>query len=280
MEGRLQWNAPSTGESIKVLSNEGFEGVEWMLGHHFRTPEDLIALAKKTRDGGLEISNIMCWQDLVTSDEKLQSSRVRTLENFISSAGRLSIPIVNVFTGPVIWADAFEKIGRDISEQRAWKVIVEAFSKIVETAERNSVIVTVEAVFGMLVHDYYTMRELLDHFESKNLAVNVDPSHLVLYGGDPAFAVSRLGSRVKHVHVKDAVGRAGSFGEDFIFPFLGEGAVNWREFFDSLKSVNYSGYLSLEFENDAYLNNVCGGDWKIAARESKTRLQKLLQKSV
>lgn len=279
MEGKLRWNAPATDEAIRVLSKEEFDGVEWMLGHHFRTPEDLAHLAKKTREGGLEISNIMCWQDLASTDEKTRNSRVKILENFISAAGNLSIPIVNVFTGPISWADSFQKIGRDISEQEAWKAIIEAFSKLVVAAERNDVVVTIEAVFAMLVHDYYTMRELLDHFESKNLAVNLDPSHLALYGGDPAFAVHRLGSRVKHVHVKDAVGRAGSFGEDFVFPFLGEGTVNWKEFFESLKSVGYSGYLSLEFENETYLNNVCDGDWKVAAKESKIRLQKLLQKA-
>ncbi|HYB02928.1 MAG TPA: sugar phosphate isomerase/epimerase, partial [Nitrososphaerales archaeon] len=110
----------------------------------------------------------------------------------------------------------------------------------------------------------------------KNLAVNLDPSHLVLYGNDPAWAVSRLGNRVKHVHVKDAIGRPGILGEDFAFPFLGEGMVDWRAFFAALRKVDYSGYLSLEFENDVYLNNVCDGDWKVAAREAKIRLHKFL----
>ena len=280
MDAKLHWNSPDSGDAIKALFRERFDAVEWMLGYHFNTPKDLKALAVKTRKAGLEISNIMCWQDLVTTDRKANSLRVMTLESYVSLAGELSIPVVNVFTGPMSWADNFLRIGRDISEEQAWSVVVDSFSKIVEAAERNDVIVTVEAVFGMLVHDYYTMRELLDHFESKNLAVNLDPSHLVLYGNDPSWAVSRLGSRIKHVHVKDAVGRAGLLGEDFVFPFLGEGAVDWGAFFNALRKIGYTGYLSLEFENDVYLNNVCDGDWTIAARESKTRLMKLLKKSI
>jgi len=181
-----------------------------------------------------------------------------------------------VFTGPITWAPNYQKIGRDISEGEAWTVVVDSFSKIVEDAEKNNVIVTVEAVFGMLVHDYYTMREFLGHFDSNHLGVNLDPSHLTLYGNDPAWAVFRLGHRIRHVHVKDAVGKAGILGEDFIFPFLGEGSVEWRAFLSALAQVNYSGYLSLEFENDVYLNNVCDGDWAIAARESKSRLLKFL----
>jgi sugar phosphate isomerase/epimerase len=276
MKGKLSWSSPDPDEAIRVLSYEKYDGVEWMLGYHFNSSDELRALAEKTRRAGLEVSNIMCWQDLVTSEEKTRRTRVETLESFISTAGQLSIPVVNVFTGPMTWVAGFQKVGRDISEEKAWLVVTDAFSKIVETAERNDVVVTVEAVFGMLVHDYYTMRELLDHFQSQNLAVNLDPSHLVLYDNDPAWAVSRLGSRIRHVHVKDAVGRPGQLGQDFVFPFLGEGAVDWRAFFDSLKRIGYSGYLSLEFENDVYLNNVCDGDWRVAARESKLRLQKLL----
>lgn len=279
MKERLVWSSPSTDDAIRVLSAEGYDGVEWMLGHHFRTRVELQDLARATRSRGLEISNIMCWQDLVTPNADSRNNRVSNLENFISAAGELSIPVVNVFTGPMTWLADHATIGREISEAAAWKVVIEAFSKIVEAAERNDITITVEAVFGMLVHDYYTMRELLDQFESKNLAVNLDPSHLVLYGNDPSFALERLGCRVKHVHLKDAVGKPGSLGEHFVFPFLGEGSVDWSSFFKSLRSIGYTGYLSLEFENDTYLNNVCDGDWGIAARESKRRLLHLLKKS-
>ena len=277
MKARLQWGAPQNDEAIRVLHDAGFDGVEWMLGNHFNTAEELERLAKKTRKSGLEISNIMCWQDLVTDDVQSRTERVKTLEDYISAAGRLSIPVVNAFTGPITWAEEYRKIGRDISEGDAWVSVVDSFSKIVEAAEKNNVIVTVEAVFGMLVHDYYTMREFLGHFDSKHLGVNLDPSHLILYGNDPSWAVARLGDRIKHVHVKDSFGKAGNLGEDFTFPFLGEGSVDWRKFLSALKNANYHGYLSLEFENDAYLNNVCNGDWSLAARESRSRLLKFLR---
>lgn len=276
MDGKLHWNSPKTDEAIDVLLKEQYDGVEWMLGYHFKLVPDLKVLVERTRAAGLEVSNLMCWQDLVTSDDNVRKTRVKTLEDFVSAAGELSIPVVNVFTGPMSWAESFERIGRDVSEEKAWSFVVDSFSKVVEVAERNDVIVTVEAVFGMLVHDYYTMRELLDHFESKNLGVNLDPSHLVLYGNDPVWAATRLGSRIKHVHVKDGLGRAGVLGEDFAFPFIGEGAVDWRAFLSALKNVGYSGYLSLEFENAAYLNNVCDGDWRIAARDARMRLLKFL----
>jgi sugar phosphate isomerase/epimerase len=183
---------------------------------------------------------------------------------------------MNVFTGPMTWDPRSEKVGRDISEGRAWESVVESLSKVVESAERAGVVVTVEPVFGMLVHDYYTVKELLAHFDSSNLAVNLDPSHFSLYGNDAAWAAERLGHRVKHVHVKDAFGKPGVFGETFFFPFLGEGIIDWRAFFGALRRTGYSGFLSLEFENDIYLNNVCHGDWTVAAVQLRRRIDAFL----
>lgn len=271
-----QWSSPEPDDAISVLRRAGYDGVEWMLGRHFDTSEELRSLVEKTRRGRLRVSNIMCWQDLVTRDARASKRSVALLKEMLATAGKLSVPIMNVFTGPMTWNPHAAKIGRDIGEGEAWKSVVDSLSEVVEAAERNEVVVTVEPVFGMLVHDYYTVRELLGHFDSKNLGVNLDPSHFVLYGNDPAWAVSRLGKRVRHVHVKDAFGKPGSFGETFSFPFLGEGIVGWRAFFLALRDSGYSGFLSVEFENDTYLNNICDGDWSVAAVQLRDRVERFL----
>lgn len=276
----MKWSAPKTGVAIEVLSKEGFDGVEWMLGYHFKTPSELKRLARRTREGGLEISNIMCWQDYVTTNDAQRKKRVDKIRRYIESASELSIPILNTFTGPMGWSPDHEVVGSTVSEGRAWSLVADSFSDITDAAEKHDVIVTVEAVFGMVVHDYYTIREFLSYFKSKKLCINLDPSHLALYGNDPAWATRRLGSDVvKHVHVKDVAGKPGRMGEDFSFPFLGEGVVDWKAFLSALRSIGYSGFLSLEFENDVYLYNVCDGDWRVAARESKSRLLKFLRQA-
>jgi sugar phosphate isomerase/epimerase len=273
---KSNWSAPTPSEAINELSMNGFDGVEWMMGYHFDSNAELNRIVSQTRKKGLKVSNIMCWEDFVTSNTKKRSKRINEICNYIELAGKLSIPIVNTFTGPISWRKDHETLGEDISESNAWSSVVDSFSRVVESAEKNEVTVTLEAVFGMLVHDYYTMKEFLGYFKSKNIGVNLDPSHLALYGNDPAWAISKLGNKVRHVHVKDVAGRPGVFGVDFSFPFLGEGIVKWDSFFEALKEIGYSGFLSLEFENDIYLKNVCDGDWRIAAKEAKRRLNKLL----
>jgi sugar phosphate isomerase/epimerase len=271
-----KWSAPRPDDAISVLRKAGYDGVEWMLGKHFDTSAELRRLVEKTRATGLLVSNIMCWQDLVTKDGRARKKSVVLLKEMLATAAELSVPIMNVFTGPMTWNPGAAKVGRDIGEGEAWRVVVDSLSEVVEAAEKDGVVVTVEPVFGMLVHDYYTVRELLSHFDSKHLGVNLDPSHFILYGNDPSWAVTRLGKRVKHVHVKDAFGKPGSFGETFSFPFLGEGNVDWRAFFLALREVGYSGFLSVEFENDTYLNNLCDGDWSVAAVQLVERVGRFL----
>jgi len=270
------WKSAPPAEAMDVLKRAGYDGVEWMLGQHFRTAAEMKRLVDATRKKGLGISDVMCWQDFVTSDAGERKARVSVLKEMIEAAGSSSVRLLNTFTGPMTWNPKALKLGRDISEGAAWSSVVDAFSDIAEFAEKMDVTVTLEPVFGMLVHDYYTVKEFLSYFKSEHIAVNLDPSHFVLYGNDPAWAVKKLGRRVKHVHVKDAFGKPGVFGETFNFPFLGEGAVNWGEFFGELRGVGYDGYLSLEFENDSYLRNICGGDWRKAAVQLLDRARSML----
>jgi sugar phosphate isomerase/epimerase len=263
-------------EALSVLSSCGYEGVEWSLGRHFKTNADLVKLAKLTRDRGMETSDIMCSQDLVSGSEAERNRRLERILEKIPAASEASIGIVNLFTGPAEWTHG-AVMGRDVKERDAWPYVIDAFRRIIESAEKNDVTVTVEAAFGMLVHDYYTLREFLSNFDSKHLAVNLDASHLVLYGNDPALAVRRLSGRIKHVHVKDVIGKPGKQWEDFMFPMLGEGAVDWKGFFLALRETGYSGFLSIEFESDKYLASVLKGDWSRAAKESFLQLNSLLE---
>jgi sugar phosphate isomerase/epimerase len=107
-----------------------------------------------------------------------------------------------------------------VTEEKAWTIVVDAFSDILDVAEKHDVRITVEAAFGMIVRDYYTLRDFLGYFDSKHLGVNMDPSHLVLYGNDLGLAVRRLGERIWNVHVKDVIGKPETLGETFMFPML------------------------------------------------------------
>lgn len=91
--------------------------------------------------------------------------------------------------------------------------------------------------------------EFLDDLVRPNVAVNFDPANMILYGaGDPIDAIQRLGSRIRHVHVKDAIASSKpgvEWGQEVVF---GQGQVNPSAFLKALHSIGYTGPLVIERE--------------------------------
>lgn len=264
-------------ETIRVLKECGYDGVEWLRYLNFMSGDDLKEICAKAREKGMEVPDIMGGGDLVVLKDDEREQRVQWTIEGIEMAREASVPILNMTTGPGDWGENPVHLGRDISEGKAWEMATNSFRKIVEAAEKNDVTVTIEAAFNNLVRDYYTLQEFMGEFDSKKLGVNMDPSHLALMGNDVPWVVRRLGKKIKHVHVKDVFGKPGTVNQDFIFPILGEGKIDWKEFFVALKEIGYDGYLSIEFESENYLKNILHGDWTRAAKESKQQLDALLQ---
>lgn len=264
-------------ECLRVVSKTGYQGLEWVMHTHFKPTDDLKLLAAATKQAGLEIAAIMCDQDFVITDEKVRNERTEMICKIIWAARDAGIRMVNLTTGPILSWPGAKKIGRDISEESAWRSVVSAFTCIIDEAEKNEIEITIEPSYDGLVRDYYTTREFLSYFESKRLGINFDPSHLILYENDPAFAIKRLGRRIKHVHFMDIIGRAGSRGETFGFPMLGEGSVNWKELVSALSEIEYEGYISVEFQATNFMNIVWQGNWEKAALASKEQYDAILK---
>jgi sugar phosphate isomerase/epimerase len=89
----------------------------------------------------------------------------------------------------------------------------------------------------------------LDDVNCDNLFVNFDPANMILYGaGEPLPALEELGARVKSVHCKDATWSERP-GETWGCEVpLGEGAVDFAEFLNTLERIGYDGPLTIERE--------------------------------
>ncbi|NLE39971.1 MAG: sugar phosphate isomerase/epimerase [Pirellulaceae bacterium] len=75
----------------------------------------------------------------------------------------------------------------------------------------------------------------------------VDVGHTVRYGDDPYAAIETCADRVYDFHLKD-VTSATAKGTTTI---LGRGVIDMPRLFATLKRINYSGVLSLEYESEA-----------------------------
>jgi L-ribulose-5-phosphate 3-epimerase len=90
--------------------------------------------------------------------------------------------------------------------------------------------------------------EFLKKLGRKNVGVNFDPANMILYdSGNPIEALRDLGAWLKQVHIKDGIQTKvpGTWGEEVT---AGTGQVPWREFFDTLRELKFTGHCCIERE--------------------------------
>lgn len=109
-----------------------------------------------------------------------------------------------------------------------------------------------------------TLLRVIKDIGTDNLGVNLDPANLLLYGkANPIDALDVLGQYVRGVHAKD-----GEYPTDpnlgGIEKPLGQGRVNFPAFIAKLKSLGYTGALTIERE--------ISGDQQIADIKSAIQL--------
>ena len=92
------------------------------------------------------------------------------------------------------------------------------------------------------------LRRCIQDVGNPNLGVNLDPANLLLYGnGNPLDALDIFGAYVRGVHAKDGEYPTDGYhlGEE---KPLGEGRVNFPALVGKLKSLGYTGALTIERE--------------------------------
>lgn len=94
-----------------------------------------------------------------------------------------------------------------------------------------------------------TVDEILAAIDARHPAFGacVDTGHFIRSGIDPALALRRFGKRVHGVHLKDFV-EAGALADGCI---LGDGQLDLEAVFRALREIEFSGALSLEYEENA-----------------------------
>jgi L-ribulose-5-phosphate 3-epimerase len=93
-----------------------------------------------------------------------------------------------------------------------------------------------------------TMSRMIRDVAMPNLAVGLDTANLILYGkANPVDAVDILGPHVRSVHAKD--GRwptnPNELGEEVL---IGKGLVDFRQVFEKLHRLGYTGAITIERE--------------------------------
>ncbi len=260
------WDENSIAEVAKCLRGLGYAAVEYKetsFNPEANIEDEFKRAVNVSRDNGMDVSNFVILRN--ASDPQIKDKTIEDVTGCIRACAAAGIDTLNLTAGAMPPEVAPPGGGKWWLSKRpaitaAWDNSSACFEQYLRVAEECKVYLAVEACVGQIVHDYYTTLELLRRFDSQYLRLTLDPSHYLLYGNDIPWAIRQLGDKIKHVHLKDAVGGPGRFGRDFLFPILGEGAINWSEFFEALEAIDYNGYVSAEFESFKYMDEVLGND--------------------
>ena len=86
------------------------------------------------------------------------------------------------------------------------------------------------------------LRALLDEYASDDLACLWDMHHPFRdHGEKPDTTIRNLGAYVRHVHLRDS-------NDDLSYNLIGEGTIPIRDMMNALSSIDYNGFISLEWK--------------------------------
>ncbi len=117
--------------------------------------------------------------------------------------------------------------------------VTELLKKLLPVAEKSGVTLLLET--AGVYSDTLKLRDVLNLFASDNLASLWDMHNTMFISKEePEKTIENLGAYVRHVHIKDS--------DENGYCLLGEGNLPLEEMMTALRSVNYAGFISLEWE--------------------------------
>jgi sugar phosphate isomerase/epimerase len=126
------------------------------------------------------------------------------------------------------------------SWQQVWSVLVESCRLTAEIAKECGRTVIMEPRVGETICSVDSLIRLIDQVGMDNFKANFDTGHFSAQRENAALALLKLEGKYGNIHLSDN----DPINTDHL-P-LGEGTIDWHEFFRILKVQDYEGYLGLD----------------------------------
>ena len=153
---------------------------------------------------------------------------------FIDLAHALGAPYVRVFGNQYV---------PGVPKDEMLAHIARGLRELGDYAQGTSVTVLIESHGDFT--DSPSLQSLLERAASPNVALLWDAHHTFVSGKEePEETVRRLGSYIRHTHLKDSV----AAGNDRRYVLTGTGTVPVRRQVEALQKIGYRGFYSFEWE--------------------------------
>ena len=163
--------------------------------------------------------------------DKREENQTEIIE-YIKLASKMETPYIRIL------ADHKVEVDGEVDDN----VIIEQLRNLAPIAEEHNVTLLVET--NGVYTDTARLRSVLEQTASDAVAALWDLQHPYRVAGEnPEQTVQNLGAFVKYVHIKDSVMENGVIK----YRMMGEGTMPIDEMMRALHSINYEGFVSLEW---------------------------------
>jgi len=228
----------SWSDIYSMAKDFGFAGIEMRgLGDEifsvkakpFR-PENIDATVEHLHKRNLEICCLSSGCSLKYADRS--EATIAELKDYIELARKLKTPYIRIL------GDEKAAVDGEVDDT----VVLAALRTLAPIAEEAGVCLLVET--NGVYADTNRLKNLLEDVGSDYVAALWDIHHPYRFMGEkPGKTVENLGAYIKYTHVKDSVMVDGQVQ----YRMMGEGDLPFEEIFRALRSINYEGYVTLEW---------------------------------
>ena len=239
--------------------------------NHPKADDDLVqALKKSCKDAGVEIASVLPVLRWSGPDEDAREAAVRYWKRAIQITVDLGVKTMNT-----------EFSGRPEKAEESERAFYRSMEELVPIIEREGLDILIDPHPDDFVEDGLQAIRTIRGINSKNIGMVYVASHTFHMNNSPLEIMRAAGEMIRLVHISDTMDHRRSNGLRYIshppgnavrvHPHLkiGDGDVNWNEFFQGLKEIGF-----LDNPNSIACSSVFAEN-ETNAETSKWQLQKI-----
>lgn len=225
------WRGMSEIDKIKKVKDIGYSAFEFWGWKN----KDIEGIKKVKEELGMEIAAICNEPNFcLTTDDISFEQLLNGFKETTKIAKKLECKRIIITTGNIVYGESFE-----ITRRKVIKKLKE-MSKI---AEDNNLILLLEPLNPIIDHKGYWLTktveavDIIEEINSHNLKILYDIYHQQLTEGNIINTITKYINLIGHFHSAGIPGRHELIG----------GELDYSVIFNTIKKLNYEGYIGLEF---------------------------------
>ena len=209
--------------------------------NHPKADDDLVKKLKKAvKDAGIEIASTLPVLRWSGPDEDAREAAVRYWKRAIRITAELGVDTIGT-----------EFNGRPERAEESERAFFRSMEELVPIIEKEGIKVFIDPHPDDFVENGLAAWRVIRGINSKNFGMVYVASHTFHMGNQPLEIMNTVGDRIGIVHVSDTMDHNASHGLRYITNppgnavrvhqhlKMGDGDVNWDEFFGGLKSIGF-----------------------------------------